>query len=116
MNGDFNRDVHPKNMQEFVVETGLCDVLAENQESDETLKHKNKCVDLVLATEGILRCTKIIELIEFYEIVELDYRGHLIEIDIEDYFAEELVEGDNRMKKISNLNRKNTQRNLCLIM
>ena len=46
------------------------------------------------------------ELIECSEIIESDHRGHLIDIDFADHFAEEFVEGDERYGRSLNPNRK----------
>ena len=48
---------------------------------------------------------------ECNEVVKVDHRGYFIDVDMADYFSEELIEGDVRMKRMLNLNRK-TQRDL----
>ena len=72
---------------------------------DATFEGGSKCI-IFLATEGTLRYATGIVLMNYNEIVESDDQGLWIDIDKEDYFDEESVEGDIRMKRILNPNRK----------
>ena len=45
------------------------------------------------------RCIKSIQFTECSEISESNHRGYLTDVELEDYFTEELVEGDLRQKK-----------------
>ena len=79
-------------MQDFMIEMGSYDFLeeihsTEKHQRDATLEYGRKCIDFVLATDDILRCTIVIELMECDNIVESDHRGNLINVDMEDCFA-----------------------------
>ena len=67
--------------------------------------HRNKRTHLFLKTEGLLRHIEGIELIECNETLELDHRGCLIDGDMWNYFSEELLESDVKLKRMLNQNR-----------
>ena len=78
-------------------ETGLFGVFQEinSFEPDKRETTHDNCSKLichVLATEGMLRNVKGIEIIECSKIIESDHRGYLTDVDFSDYFAEEFVE------------------------
>ena len=43
--GDFNEDTHSKNMQEFIVEMGLCDAFSEAHDVDKKTEIERLSVD-----------------------------------------------------------------------
>ena len=76
------------------------------EKREATYQYGSKCIDCVLATEGMLRKVKGCELTECSEIVESDHRRCLIDVDFTDYFSEEFVEDEERMEMNLNPNRK----------
>ena len=89
--GDLNESIRSKNIKNFVNETDIFDVFAETSglEEDEreaTHQHGIKCIDCVLATDGMLRNVKGCELVECSEIVESDHRGCLTDVDFAQCF------------------------------
>ena len=68
--GDFNEDASAKNMQEFMIESGLYEVLSELSNSevsnrDIELECGSKFIDHVQRLEVFLNVSESIELIEF---------------------------------------------------
>ena len=74
------------------------------EKREATYYHGSKCIDCVLATEGMLSKVKGCELTECSKIVESDHRGCLIDVDFAEKFSEEFVEDEERMER--NLNPK----------
>ena len=109
--GDFNDSTKSDNTKSFMNETGLHDVFAETNGVEEdkreaTHQHGSECIDHVLATDRKLRNVKGRELVEYSEIVELDHRGCLTDVDFAECFSENFVEDEDRAERKLNPNRK----------
>ena len=49
-----------------------------------------KCFNTIVGIEEFIKITNGVEITECSEIIELDYRDYLINIDINDYFKNEI--------------------------
>ena len=86
--GHFNEDVNSNNVQEFLVELRLHEVLSEVNEEDKnnrngTFEHGTNCIDCALGSEVIMNIAEGIELIECNKIVNSDYQGCLTDLNLE---------------------------------
>ena len=59
-------------------------------------KRGTKCIDVVIAIEGIIEVIRGVKVIEYSKIVKSDYIDYLFNIDIKGYFEDEIK----RIKKI----------------
>ena len=57
-----------------------------NNNWDSTCTRGKKCINLVVATIGLLLFIDRSKMINYSEILLSDYRGHIIDIEVEDYF------------------------------
>ena len=73
---------------------------------DKTFEFGPKCIDVVLVSEEVLEIIEGIALIEWNEIVDSDYRGYLLDLDLEEYFNDELNQVNEREKSLLNPNRR----------
>ena len=99
-------------------ETELHDVLAEINGVDveirkATYQHVSKCIDHMLATKGTLSIVNGCELTECSKIVESYHRGFLTDVDFANYFSDEFVEDEERIKRNLNPNRKKHTMKIC---
>ena len=69
------------------------------KELDKTCKNGSKLIDSIAVTSGIIEYVEGYELINYNDIAETDHRVHMIDINVEDYFKEEL----NVWNKINNV-------------
>ena len=109
--GDLNQSTYSTKIHNFVSDVGLFNFVQEfnnagPEKIDAAFENGSKRACFTLAIDEKLRCIAGIELSDCSEIVELDHRGHSTDVDLADYFAEELVEGDIRQKRVSNPSRK----------
>ena len=89
--GDFNQDIQGERMQRFMRENGLLEAheLANNIEDesrDNTQKTGSKQIDAILITEGLSHLIKGSKITEFNEIINVDYRGFLVDLNVKEHF------------------------------
>ena len=80
---------------------------------DGTFEYGKKCVDIVLASEGILETVEGIKLIEYNEIVNPDYRGYFIALHLEEYFDEDFNKENKREQMLLNTIKRSHRK--CLV-
>ena len=85
-------------MQQFY-ETGVKDILSgwgkvSRNDRDATLKRGSRCADYVAASEGLIRFIEGFEAIEWYDKTSTDCRGHVVELNLENFFNGNLCELD----------------------
>ena len=54
---------------------------------DKTYKIGSKQIDAVMVTDGLMQAITESKLIDFNKIINTDYRGFLVDIDIKEYFS-----------------------------
>ena len=52
--------------------------------------HGSKLIDIVAASYGVLEYVKGYQLLEHNEIIFIDYRSYIIDVNLEEYFKEQL--------------------------
>ena len=69
-------------------ENGLHDVFHEMNDVEEgkrdpTCEHGSKCTDVALGSEGALKIAQGMELTDFNELIDIDHRGCVIDLNFE---------------------------------
>ena len=59
------------------------------EEIDNTYRNRSKYIDTVAASENIIRFLEGSKLYETYKILDTDYYGYVIDINLNAYFEEE---------------------------
>ena len=54
---------------------------------DKTHKHRSKPIDSIAVSSGIMSYIEGCKLTNYNEIVEIDHRGYIIDVAMEDYFS-----------------------------
>ena len=73
---------------------------------DPTQKRDSKSIDSIAVLENLITHIKGYKLLETNEVISTDYRSFIIDINLEDYFTEQLTCLDNINKIILNSSRK----------
>ena len=89
--GDINQDITYIQIQNFMRENGLYEIHQEltNEDDpirDQTYKNGSKQIDAVFSTESIVRVARGSKIVDFDEIIIIDYQGFLIDINVNEYF------------------------------
>ena len=84
-----------------MIEMGLLDVFSEvhdveKKNRDGTFENGSKCIDIVLASEGMLEIVEGKKLIEWNKIIDYDHRDFLKDINLKEYFDEEFNQENER--------------------
>jgi len=98
--GDYNQCIYDREVQKFHEEIGVKEVhvIANNIEIerlDRTYKNGSKPIDSIAATCGIMDFVEGCKLLSYNEIVETDHRAYMVDVNIEEYFDENMNEWDN---------------------
>ena len=92
--GNFNQDIVSLDIQEVYIKLGIKDIYQyfnyiEVEDLDRTFWYGSKSIDSVVATLNILQCVEGSKLLEINEVVRIDCRSYLIDINLEMYFDKE---------------------------
>jgi len=90
--GDFNQDIDGDQMRKFMRENGLFEVHemvneTDNYLKDRTQENSTKQIDTVLATEEVLQTIRESILVDFKDIIDMDHRDFIFDLDIKEYFT-----------------------------
>ena len=93
--GDYNQDVTTREIKDFFQELKVWDIhqsynLIADKELDCTYIGGSRCIDSIAGTQNILDFMEGSKLLEANEIIILDYRAFVIDINMESYFKERL--------------------------
>lgn len=96
--GNFNQDIVSLDIQEVYIKLGIKDIYQyfnyiEVEDLDRTFWYGSKSIDSVVATLNILQCVEGSKLLEINEVVRIDCRSYLIDINLEMYFDKEFWDG-----------------------
>ena len=96
--GNFNQDIVSLDIQEVYIKLGIKDIhqyfnYIEVEDLDRTFWYGSKSIDSVVVTLNILQCVEGSKLLEINEVVRIDCRSYLIDINLEMYFDKEFWDG-----------------------
>jgi len=89
--GDLNKDINSIAIRQLFIEKGLFNIyeimnLIKETQWESTCKYSVKCVNAIATTAGLLQYVDGCEMIESNELIVTDYRGYLINFNLERYF------------------------------
>ena len=95
----------------FFAEIGIKDIhkifnCIDSKSLDHIYRDGSKCIDSIIATSNILRYIEGSTLLEIDEIIDIDHRAYLIDINLSQYFEEEFSNWDKINKCIIDSNRR----------
>ena len=103
--GDYNQHTRGNETQKFYREIGVQDVLSEWEtaswnDRDVTIKRGSRHIHSIVVSEGLMPIIEGFEAIEWDDKMSADHRGHILELNLEKFFNENLCELDqvNRSK------------------
>ena len=83
--------MYSKNIEAFLIDNGLFEVYnllngIELVKRDNMHIEGTKCIDFVAVSNSLVEFIDACELINFNQFIEIDYRGYLVDINLELYF------------------------------
>jgi len=109
--GDFNQGIATNEIQQFFQQIGVQDIHSKinkiplNQ-LDKTNVNGSLPIDSIAASQGIYEYIEGCRLVENNEIVHTDHRGYLVDVNLEEYFNDELSSWNAINKVIVNPSRR----------
>jgi len=92
---DFNQNIMATEMKQFYAEIGVEDIHSRLNNIPEELLEKtfingSKPIDSIAASEGIFEYIEECQLLDYNQIIFSDHRSYIIDVNIKDYFNNQL--------------------------
>ena len=97
--GDLNESANSNDIKKFFTEIGVEDVHSRInniplKEMDKTYINGSNSIDTIAVSEGIMEYVEGVKLIAHNEIVTMDHRAYVVDINMEEYFSDEFSQWD----------------------